>query len=232
MQLVIVNRTPPDQISTDSETAIAFDRLLDWGIGTLLGIVGLLGTLGGAALYYTVDHSDVATLIYNSEFQSDVLTEAEAIDALFALGQWGGIGLGIAGGITILVGIAVVVAHGRARQSGRGTPRWILGVVGAVVGTILGFIPFSPIVGGAAAGYLDPTQNTSGTGAGTLAGVFASLPLLIVAGFAGVGLFTGLPVEVAATATVILVIGVLISLLYLVVLSAIGGYLGGWIRGR
>ena len=229
---VVNQNAPPDQIRADSETAIAFDRLIDWGIGVLLGVVGLLGSLGGAALYYAVDHADIATAIRNGEFRSDILTEAEAIDALFALSQWSGIGLVVAGGLTMLIGITVVVAHGRARKAGRGTPRWILGVVGAVVGIVLGFIPFSPALGGAAAGYLDPARNASGAGSGTLAGVFASLPLVIVAGFAGVGLFLGLPGEVAVTVAVVLAVALLVSLAYLVVLSAIGGYLGGWMRER
>ncbi|MFC7132426.1 MULTISPECIES: DUF5518 domain-containing protein [Salinibaculum] len=228
-----MNQNPPsDQVTTDADSLVAFDRLLDWGIGGLLGIVGLLATLAGVALYYGTDRPDIATLIHNSEFQSEVLTEAEAIDAVVALGQWTGIGLGVAGVLTVGIGIAVVVAHGRARQDGRGTPRWILGVVGAIVGVVLGFVPFSPVIGGAAAGYLDPDRTASGVGTGTLAGLFATLPVLVVAVFAGAGLFVGLPGDVAGIVAVVLAVGVLISLAYLVVLSVLGGYFGGWLRKR
>lgn len=225
-----MTRNPPDPISTDSEAVVAFDRLLDWAIGGLLGFVGLLATLGGVALFYAADRSEVSELIRNSEFHSDVLTEAQAIDALVALGEWSGIGLVVAGGLTLLIGVAVVIAHRRARHGGRGTPRWILGVVGATVGLILGFVPFSPVLGGAVAGYLDPDRRASGVGSGTMAGVFAALPLFVVTMFAGVGLFAGLPSGVAAIVVAVIAILVLLSLAYLIGLSALGGYLGGLVR--
>lgn len=223
---------PLEQTNSDSDPPIAFDRLLDWAIGALLGIVGLLGALVGGVLYYVVDRAAVADLVYNSEFRSDVLTEAEAIDVLWALVRWGGLGLVAAGALTVLVGIAVVVAHGRARNAGRGTPRWVLGVVGAIAGTVLGFVPFSPVLGGAVAGYLDPDRRASGLGAGTLAGVFATLPVFVLASFAGAGLFVGLPSGLVPAATAVLAVAVLVSLVYLVALSALGGYLGGWLRDQ
>jgi hypothetical protein len=223
--------TVPDQ-RPDPEAAVAFDRLIDWAIGALLGVVGLLVALGGVALYYGTDRSDVATLIRDAEFQSDILTEAEAIDALTAFGQWCGIGLVVAGAMIVLFGVAVVVAHGRARTDGRGTPRWILGVVGAIVSIVLGFVPFSPVVGGAAAGYLDPNQDASGIGTGIFAGLFVLLPVLVVAFFSGVGLFVGLPGEVAAVVAASFIIAILVALAYSVGLSALGGYLGSWLRDR
>lgn len=222
--------TSSDQIDTDTATATAFNRTIDWVIGVVLGIVGILVSLGGLALHYGVTRPDAASLIHSAEFQSDALTEAEAIDALIALGQWSGIGLVAAGGLLVLFGIAVVIVHGRSRRGDRGTPGWILGVVGALAGSILSFIPLSPILGGAAAGYLNPNPETSGLGTGMLAGVFGSLPLFVVLIFATIGLIVSVPSETATAVVTVVSVALFLILPYFVGLSAIGGYLGGWIR--
>ena len=215
-------------VESDAETAstAAFDRPLDWAIGGVLGVLGLLVALGGAALYFTVDRPEIATLIREGEFQSDVLTEAEAIDVLVALGTWGGIGLVAAGISIVLIGVAAVVAHGRARRNGRATPRWILGVVGAISNTVLSFIPFSPILGGAAASYLSTDREATGIAAGAFAGLFTIVPALVALAFVGVGLFTGLPGSTAAAAIAVLVVAGLFGLAWVVGLSALGGYIG------
>jgi hypothetical protein len=223
---------PLTQEHSDTDPPIVFDRLLDWAIGALLAIVGLLTGLVGGALFVVVDRPQVATLIDNSEFSSEILTEPEAVDALAALAHWSGLGLLTAGGMTVLVGIGVVVAHGRARADSRATPRWILGVIGAIVGALLGFVPFSPALGGAVAGYLDPNPTASGLGAGLLAGVFAALPVFVITIFGSVGLAVGLPNGVVVPATVVVAVGIFLSLVYLVGLSALGGYVGGRFRDR
>lgn len=208
----------------------AFERLVDWVVGAFLCVGGVLIALGGAALSLGVSRADVTEVVYSPEFEVEGLTRAEAVDLLVALADWGGIGLVAAGLLLVALGVAVVVGHGRARREGRPTPRWVLGVVGAIVGSVLSFVPLSPLAGGAAAGYLDPDPTRSGLGAGLLAGLFASLPPLVVAVFVAVGLFVGFPGE-AATAVVVLVgVGLVFSLFYLVGLSAVGGYVGGWLR--
>ncbi|QGN07773.1 hypothetical protein Hrd1104_11000 [Halorhabdus sp. CBA1104] len=210
---------------TGPEPTPAFDRPLDWAIGAVLGVFGLLVALGGAALRAAIERPDIATLLRDSEFRSDVLTEAEAIDTLVALGEWGGLGLVVAGVSIALLGIAVVVAHGRARRDGRPTPRWILGVVGAIVNTVLSFVPLSPILGGAAASYLS-TDRDSGVATGIFAGLFTIVPALLVVVFVGVGLFTGLPGPSAAAAVAVVVVAGLFGIAYVVGLSALGGYIG------
>lgn len=220
--------TPPRDVETNSTTRStpAFDRPLDWAIGGVLALLGLLVAIGGGVLYTAVDRSEIATLLEESEFRSDVLTEAEAIDGLVALAEWGGLGLAAAGVSIVLIGVAVVVAHGRARRQGRGTPRWILGVVGAIVNTVLSFIPFSPILGGAAASHLSTDREASGVAAGAFAGLFTIIPALVALAFVGVGLFTGLPGSTAAAAIAALVVGALLTIAYIVGLSALGGYIG------
>jgi hypothetical protein len=214
----------------DSRRAVAFGRTVDWVLAALLGIAGTLVALAGVALYRGFDRPDVAEALRRSEFESEVLTASDAVDAFAALADWGGIGLMASGALVALLGVAVVVGHGRARRDGRGTPTWVVGVVGASISSALGFVPFSPVLGGLAAGYLDPNPDASGLGTGTVAGVFGCLPVLVTAVFAGVGLFVGLPADVAASVVVPLAVGLALSLVYFVGPSALGGYLGGWLR--
>ena len=223
---------PPNHSQSRDESNIAFSRTVDWAIGAVLGIFGVLLALSGAALYASSTYTVVTEVIQNGEFQSDVLTEAEAIDILVALGQWSAIGLAVTGGLLVALGIAIVVLHGRARENTEATPAWILGAAGAIVSVVLSFIPLSPVLGGATASYLDADQTASGLGTGTLAGVIGGLPPLVITVFAGFGLFMGIPGGLAPTAAALLIATAILTLLYFVALSAVGGYLGAWARNR
>jgi hypothetical protein len=99
-------------------------------------------------------------------------------------------------------------------------------VVGAIVNTVLSFIPFSPLLGGAAASYLSPDREDSGVAAGTFAGLFTLLPMLVGLAFASVGLVRELPDATAVGAVLALVAGIVFTIAYVVGLSAIGGYIG------
>jgi hypothetical protein len=220
----------PKQNQTEPNETVVFDRLVDWAIGAILALVGLLGAALGGALFYAANRPAIADLIRNSEFDSEVLTEAEAIDALVAVGQWTGLGLVFAGLLTVLVGIAVVIVHGRARRAGQSTPRWIVALVGGLVGILLGFLPFSPGIGGAVAGYLDPNRAASGLAIGTIAGLFAAVPMVIVATFASVGLVVGLPGELMLAVVTVLSMVFVFTAAFGIALSAGGGYVGRWIR--
>lgn len=210
--------------------AIAFSRVYDWTIGAVLLISGLLAGIGGATLNATIARSEVASLVRDADVPLDGLTDAELTDSLVVLGDWVGIGLVVTGGLMVIVAVAVVVTHGRARRNNRSTPRWVLAMMGAVVGTILGFVPFSPAIGGGAAAYFDPDQHRGGTGTGTIAGLFAAIPLLVVATFGAIGLFVDLSVDVAEPGAMVLGLGVLLWGIYLVGASAVGGLVGGRLR--
>ena len=208
---------PPLERSNPSDPPAIFDRLFDWAVAAFLGITGLLSALVGGSLYSFIDRADVAGTVAASEFRSEVLTETEVVDLLLAVSQWVGLGLVVLGALAGAVGVAVVVANGRARRAGRPTPRWILGLVGAMVGALLAFVPLSPALGGAIAGYLD---------LGTVAGLFAALPVVVLTLSVGAGLVDGLPPGLVPAAMAILAVATLGSLAYLVGLSAVGGYLG------
>lgn len=96
-------------------------------------------------------------------------------------------------------------------------------LIGAVVTVVTTFLPLSPIVGGAVAGYL---HREDGLAVGGLSGAIAAIPiagLLLLAGLA----FAFVPDPTVAGGIVLVVsLIVLAGLLYGAVLGALGGYVG------
>jgi hypothetical protein len=104
-------------------------------------------------------------------------------------------------------------------------------LLGAVVTTVLFFVPFSPAIGGGVAAYLNGADTSEGLRIGALSGLFAEIPLFLVGlgavsllGFVVVGLDAGAAVGVGGL-LIILVVG-LFTVTYTVGLSALGGYVG------
>jgi len=115
-------------------------------------------------------------------------------------------------------------------------------VVGAVASVLLSFTGIGPTLGGAVAGYLnnDGTAETgNGLRVGALSGLITSIPIvallllvLVLLPFLG---FFRFPLEagLAAGGIVILAgIAVLGGVAYAVVLSALGGLLGAYLKGE
>ena len=169
-------------------------------------------------------------MVNQNDLQVADLSRTELVDMIVSVGQWVGIGLVAVGGLFVVVGFGVVLAHRRARRQGRPTPRWVLGVVGATVGTVLSFVPLSPILGGATASYLDPDRNRGGLGTGAVAGAVAALPTVILTIAAGIGLFEGLAQAEAMAVLPLVGLIALATAAYFVGLHALGGVIGGWIR--
>ncbi|MFP8956436.1 DUF5518 domain-containing protein [Natrialbaceae archaeon A-CW3] len=103
--------------------------------------------------------------------------------------------------------------------------------IGAIVGVVLSFIPFSTVLGGAVAGFLEGPDARSGAIAGTLAGAIMFLPVaggfVLLFGFLGLGFgFGGVPAGgFVALVFVLFVFGVFVAL-YTIGLAAIGGLIG------
>jgi hypothetical protein len=104
-------------------------------------------------------------------------------------------------------------------------------LIGAGVTVVLSFSGFSPLLGGAVAGYLQRGDRSEGTRVGAISGAIAALPfvgLLVVAfGFFGLFAFGG-----NGGLAILLVFGLfalLFGLAWSVGLSAVGGYLGVYI---
>ena len=113
-------------------------------------------------------------------------------------------------------------------------------VIGAVASVLLTFTGISPLLGGAVAGYLNSDgtpESGDGLRVGALSGFIASIPIagllllvLVVLPFLG---FFGFPLEaslIAGGLFVLTAITVLGSVAYSVVLSALGGLLGVYLK--
>ena len=108
-----------------------------------------------------------------------------------------------------------------------GTSLPAVSLVGALVAFLTGFVPGSPLIGGAVAGWLLRENGRRGALAGALAGFLFSLPTVLVlwAIFTvalGVTLLGAIP---AAVGFVVVLFG-LGGVAYTLGLGALGGYLG------
>ena len=106
-------------------------------------------------------------------------------------------------------------------------------LLGAVVTTVLSFVPFSPVLGGGVAAYLNEADSSRGVRIGALSGAFATVPLVLFGfvvvfflGFFALGMNGG-AVGIGGL-LIVLVLGLFFAV-YTVGLSALGGYLGSYL---
>lgn len=98
-------------------------------------------------------------------------------------------------------------------------------IIGASVTVVTSFVPLSPILGGAVAAWLEGSDRRDGLMVGTLSGALLALLLLPF-------LFFGLlliPFDLGFTFVVMLFL-VFVGAIYLVGFSALGGYVGAYLR--
>jgi len=113
--------------------------------------------------------------------------------------------------------------------------------IGAVVGVVLsGFVPFSPVLGGAVSGYLQGGDREGGVRIGALAGAIMLVPMLIlfvvvvgpiflaVLGMSGMGM--GNMGLAGAIGGAFFLFALLLGLVYTVGFAALGGWLGNYVR--
>lgn len=115
-----------------------------------------------------------------------------------------------------------------ADKSGSSTA--INALIGAAAGVILSFVPFSTLLGGTIAGYLEDGDARDGLRVGAIAGVIMLIPMVFMGMFFMmffVGFGTGgAPLAFGMMAIFMLMFGAL----YTVGLSAVGGYLGIYLK--
>lgn len=106
-------------------------------------------------------------------------------------------------------------------------------VIGAVVTAVLSpILPFSPIFGGAIAGYLQGGSRSDGFRIGAISGVVAFIPAILLAGLA---MLFVIPVFIGAGPGEALGIGLFSGVIVLVVLGGVAAYIiglsvaGGWL---
>jgi len=106
---------------------------------------------------------------------------------------------------------------------------FLYGVLGGVAGSVLSFIPFATVIGGAAAGYLCGGTTADGLKTGAVAGIVMTLPFVAVVAFVLFLLgFGGAPAEFGVLA--LLAVG--FGAAYTLGSGVVGGYLGHYLRGE
>lgn len=214
------DRTAPEPLSTT----------VDWILSVLLVLLGGFTALGGWLLFQAADRDAIARAVADGTITSTELTDAQLIDATFAMAWWGGIGLVAVGALVVVGGAGFLAFRTRARRrfetTGVASPDAVsTAVLGAAVTLVTSFLPLSPVIGGAVAGYFYGGNHRAGATVGGLTGLVAALPLGVSFVFLSVGLF-GLSARASLFAAVVLLIAANLVALYLVGLGAIGGYVG------
>lgn len=211
-------------------------EVLEWLVGAVLAIGGLVLAMGGSAILWASDERVIARAIEqgiaDGSIQTDVLTPSQLTALASETAFWLGLGLVITGLGLVVVAVVYVVGRRRTRRStGGGSLREILfahALLGAIATGLLSFLPVSPVFGGGVAGYVHRRAG-SATKAGAVSGLLAWIPVAVIGGFLAVGLGTGLNRgEVQGLGPVVamaVVVGILVALVYLVGLSALGGYI-------
>lgn len=211
-------------------------KVLEWLVGAVIAIGGLLAAMGGSAVLWASDERVIARAIEegvaDGSIRTDVLSPAQLTALASETAFWLGVGLVITGLSLVVVAVVYVVGRRRTRRaSGPGSAREVLfahAVLGALATGLLSFLPVSPVFGGGVAGYVHRRAG-SATKAGAASGLLATLPIAVIGLFAAIGFATGLDRgEVQGLGPVVsiaVIVGVLFALVYFVGLSALGGYI-------
>lgn len=217
----------------DSGTDRPIPAVVDWVVAGILALFGLLALVFGSALAFLVDRPTLADAAARGDLQFEGVSRADGIEILGAVSTWTGIGMVVLGIALVVAGVAYLVSARRA-ASGEPADGYVrTAVLGAVVSALLSFLPFSPAIGGALAGYLEHGASGHATRAGALSGLLLSAPVVLVLGFVFGGLASGL-LAVGASRFAAVVVGLLLFAVATTVgvgagLGAVGGYAGGLI---
>jgi hypothetical protein len=205
-------------------------RTLDWAVSLFLVLSGSVFAVGGFLISGFADLGRITSWVATGRITSTEMSDPELINAVYALIWGGGIGVTVTGALLVAAGVTFLMLQTRARSrydaTGIASPSVVgSAILGAMVTIVASFVPFSPILGGAVSGYLQRGPADSPVRVGGIAGLFATVPVVVV--FAVItwsllGSATGLTAIVVAS----LVISLAISMAYMIGLSALGGYLG------
>ncbi len=201
---------------------------IDLVVGVLLLFVGIIGVASGLMISALADREAITRLVEEGILEAGGVDDAHLVELILGLLQWGGIGLAMAGGFilggTAVFGVIRYRAHRRGRVEGS---LYADGVVGAVITMLTSFIPFSPLIGGIAAGYLYRRGRWPGVRVGSVVGLLVAAPVIVV----GAVLAVGYADAALLWASLIVVFLVVISTIVTVLLAGVGGYVGGYIQG-
>jgi len=233
-----------DSATSDMRDDRVFDRPLpeyvDWLVGVVIALGGMALIVGGTAVTFVVDRELLAEDIEAGEITVVVLqrdlTEAEMLDFSLEVVNWTGIGLLVTGLVLVLFAVVYVVfRHRTHRRIGNETDSGSYrssAVLGAVATAILSFVPFSPVLGGGLAGYLEQPTSGRPVSVGALSGLLSILPALVLLGFVTVGMYSGFATIQEAGLGFVVVAGMFFGVLLLSAYGAGIGALGGFAGGR
>ncbi|MFB6073137.1 MAG: DUF5518 domain-containing protein [Halobacterium sp.] len=209
-------------------SSLLLSKPVDWLVAALLVVPSLGFLAGGVALYTGADRREIAELVAEGTIESTFLTDAELVDVSYSMATWGGIGLAVTGLLVAGVGVAYL-AHRSRNRTGAGRPDTLtVAVLGAVVTSVVSFVPFSPVVGGGVAGYLAGETAAAGARLGAVSGLLLAVPLTVLFAFLTVGVLDAGVVFLAG----VLLVAFAVSALFVVALSALGGYLGVYVAAE
>lgn len=235
-------------VSTPSESPNAEGRatsdeslpeFVDWLLGAIISLGGLIMVGGGTALVFAVDRAVLAQGIEDETITVTIgtteLTDAETLEVTDAVVSWTGPGLLITGVGMIVFAVGYVIvrrrAHRQVQPDESVNSYGSFAVLGAVITAVLSFIPVSAALGGALAGYLERSESDRTASVGALAGVLPLLPMIAVGLSVFGGLVSGLlaidQVGNAMFAGAILFLSMVVAVAIGAGLGALGGYLGG-----
>lgn len=215
-------------------------EFVDWILGAVIAMGGTISLIGGSALVFLVDQELLAEEIEDEAVTVTVgtteLTDAEALAVAEAVVSWTGVGLLVTGLGLVLFAVWYVVVrhrtHQRARDGERVSSYGSFAVLGAVATVFLSFLPFSPALGGALAGYLERAESERTVSVGTLAGLLPMVPLLVLLVFVLVGLVVGMLAVEQAAAAIIVGLAMFFALMLIATMGAALGGIGGYLGGR
>ncbi|MCU4972191.1 DUF5518 domain-containing protein [Halobacteria archaeon AArc-m2/3/4] len=114
--------------------------------------------------------------------------------------------------------------------------RFLNALLGAIVTVVLAALPFSPVLGGAIAGFFEGTDGTDAALTGALSGLITLLPLagvgVLLFSLLGIGIGLGAPPGGVAIAIVFFGAIAAAFVVYTVGFAALGGYIGAMLASE
>jgi len=208
---------------------------VDWALGAVAAVVGLVLAAVGIGLYAGVDRSAIAEFVTAESTELNGLTPAEAVSAGVPFVDWLSVGIALTGVGLVVAAVVFVRARRQTRrrvedEGGTTATFWASAVYGAATTVLVSFVPGSGAVGGALAAHLRTEESGPRVGAAT--GLLAwalTVPLLV---FLSIALLAGAGAVDRLADGAILVGIVLIAELVALAINAGLGALGGYAVDR